>query len=86
MFSDPIYCTDSLTDGKNELLAKINKVEGNINYFTEQAKETDELYKEALMKNFPDDMKEEKLLVKRESEINLNTEKRVLRVLKDKAI
>lgn len=73
---------DDLTEGRNELLAKITKAEGKIEYFSEQAKETDLLFKEALRDNLPEVMKEERLEAKRDSESNLNLERKVLRVLK----
>ena len=82
MFSEPLYCMDDLTEGRNELLAKITKAEGKIEYFSEQAKETDLLFKEALRDNLPEVMKEERLEAKRDSESNLNLERKVLRVLK----
>lgn len=82
MFSDPVYCTDSFTDAQNELLNKISKLEDSINYHSEQAKVTDNLYKEALKYDLPEDMKKERLEAKKETEVNLNSERRALRTLK----
>ena len=82
-FYDPIFCMDSL-DAYNELLAKITEKEGNIEYFLEQAKETDRLFKEALRDNLPEEMRQERLEAKKDSEINLNIERKILRVLKNR--
>jgi len=76
---EPVYCMDPLTE---ELLAKISKVQRKVQYFAEQAGETEYLYKEAKRYNLPDDMKAERLLAKKETETNLNVEKKVLKVLK----
>ena len=84
VFSEPCYCTDSFTDAYNQLSSKISKVEENIQYFSEQAKEADRLFKEALKENLPEDMKQERLEAKKDSEINLNVEKKVLKTLKDR--
>ena len=80
---DPIYCAD-LLEARDALLAKIAKVEAKIEHYQEDAKLMDDLFKEALRDNLPDDMKEERLKEKRASERNLNTERKVLRTLKER--
>lgn len=65
-------------------MAKISKLEGNIQYFAEQARKTDHLFKDALRDNLPDDIRQERLVAKRESETNLNVERKVLRTLKNR--
>ena len=88
VFSHPVYCTDALTEAQNqvlaqsELLARISKMENNIEYFTDQAKGADLLFKEALMDNLPNEFKQERLLAKKECETNLNIEKKILNILK----
>lgn len=83
-FSEPFYCTDGPTEGLDELLAKINKKELNIQYFEGQVKETDRLFKEALRQNLPEDARKEALQAKKESEVNLNSERRFIKVLKNR--
>jgi uncharacterized protein YdcH (DUF465 family) len=84
LFCDPIYCMDSFIEAQNELLHRISRVEGNIEYFSDQAKQTDELFKQAIRENLPEDMRKERLNAKRESETNLNIERKVLRILKSR--
>ena len=71
IFSEPVYAMDPLTQPRFELLAKISKVEDNIQYFAHQAKATDHLFKQALRDNLPEDMRQERLIAKKESEINI---------------
>ena len=75
---------DSLTDARDQLLARISQAEGKIEYFSEQAKETDRLFKEALRDNLPENVKQEALEAKKDSETNLNVERKVLRTLKNR--
>jgi len=84
VFSEPIYCMDTLTETRGDLLAKIARLEEKIEYFADQAKETDRLFKEALIKNLPEDMRQERLIAKRETETNLNMGRKVLRTLKQR--
>ena len=84
IFSEPLYCMDSLTDARDQLLARISQAEGKIEYFSEQAKETDRLFKEALRDNLPENVKQEALEAKKDSETNLNVERKVLRTLKNR--
>jgi len=84
MFSDPIYCMDPFIEAQHELLRKISRVQGNIEYFSDQAKQTEELFKQALRENFPEEMRQERLNAKRESETNLNIERKILKMLKNR--
>ena len=78
------YCADAINEARDALLAKISAMEDNVKYFSEQAKETDLLYKESLRYNLPEDIKAERLLAKKETETNLNVERKVLRILKNR--
>ncbi len=79
---DIIYCIDFYTE--EELLASISKKEGMVQYFLQQAQETDRMFKQGLINNLPDDAKQELLTAKRETETNLNVEKKVLNSLRNK--
>ena len=84
MFSETLHCMDSLTEAHNQLLAKITKAEGDIQYYSQQAKEADLLFKQALRDNLSEEMTQERLIVKKESETNLNIEQKVLKTLKNR--
>ncbi len=79
---DIIYCIDFYTE--KQLLANISKKLGMVKYFLQQAQETDRLFKQSLINNLPDDAKQELLTANRETETNLNVEKKVLNSLRNK--
>ena len=64
-FSEPHYCADTINEARDALLARISRMEDKMNYFSEQAKKTDLLYKESLRYNLPEDTKAERLLSKK---------------------
>lgn len=84
VFSDPLYCMDTFTEERLKMVAKISELESDLEYFKQQAQETHWLYNEALDKKFPDDIQKERLVAKRESEVNLNVGKKVLSTLKNR--
>lgn len=59
-------------------------MEGDIKYYKEQAKATDQFFKEALRNYLPDEIKSERLIAKKETETNLNVEMKVLKTLKNR--
>lgn len=78
------YCTDIITESKNLLLEKIAKINANIQYFQEQSIEADKMFKDALRQQLNDDIKNDILTAKKESEINLNSEKKMLKILSER--
>jgi len=84
LFCKPIYCMDIFTEGRLDLLSKIAQVKDKILYFSEQVKETDYLFKEALRENLPEYMKQERLVAKRETEVNLNVSRKILKILESR--
>jgi len=75
---------DTFTEARLDMLDKIARIEDKIDYFTQQAKETDRLFREALHDNLPQDIKDDRLIAKKESEVNLNSEKKALKILKNR--
>lgn len=73
---------DDFTQLHMELLAKISKLEINIEYFSGQVRETDILYKQGIKDNLPKHIMDDLLTAKKESETNLNLERKVLRALR----
>lgn len=81
VFSEPIYCIDPSME---ELLAKISKLEEDIEYFQGQVSETNRLFRESLRDHLPEHIQQERLIDKKESETNLNVGRKVLRTLRDR--
>ena len=81
---EPVYCTEPVGNGYDELLARISRAQGNITYFQGQVSETTRLFNEAIANNFPNDVTNERLISMRESQTNLRLERRVLTLLQNR--
>ena len=84
MFFEPLYCMDCFEEARRKLLNKISKVEGNIEYFSEQVEQADHSFKKALKDNLPEDEKQGIVEAMKESQTNLNLEKKALKILKSR--
>lgn len=58
IITDTVYCEHLFTHARNQILIRISKSEYKVQYFSEQVKESDLLYKKALLNNLPENVKQ----------------------------
>lgn len=84
LFTVDPQITYAMSPDAEQMLDLIQRKQDKLEYFHQQVKAADAEFKEALMHNFPDEIKQERLEAKKDSETNYNLESKVLKVLKER--